>query len=129
MSFGEILAICLFSSILGTFLDSFLGSVLEESWWCSSKRRILSSASRKSDCCRVAEKDGARVAGHVPDRCGLVCGHAVCSGNEVNLLSSSIISLCVFFYKGSVVWGFDVCKNHDCFSGLFLNHEEAVVEL
>lgn len=99
MSFSEILGICLFSSIIGTFVDSFLGSILEESWWCASKKRVLSSFPRKSDCCLVAEKDGKRVSGHVPDCCGLVCGHAICSGNEVNLLSSSIISLCVFFYK------------------------------
>lgn len=129
MSLSEILAICLFSSILGTFIDSFLGSVLEESWWCASKKRVLSSFSSKNRCCLVALKDGERVAGHDPEHCGLVCGHAVCSGNEVNLLSSSIISLCVFFFKGSVVWGFAVCEIHDCFIGSFLNHEEAIVEL
>lgn len=94
----EILSLCLFSSIFGTFVDSLLGSLLEESWWCASKKRILSHSSVLPDCCSVAKREKKRVCGHSPSTCGLVSGHMLCSGNAVNLLSSSVTSLFVFWY-------------------------------
>ena len=90
--------ISLGSSIVGTFIDSFLGSVLEESWWCAEKKRIISMPEHASSCCLLAEKERRRVSGHQPSQCGLVCGRKVCGGSEVNLLSSSLTSLLVFFY-------------------------------
>ena len=47
-------------------------------------------------------KANRRVQGFVPSECGLVCGKQLCSGNTVNLRSSTITSLFVFmglFYK------------------------------
>lgn len=51
-----------------------------------------------SSCCKVAEKEKRKVKGHQPVQCGLVCGRKLCGGSEVNLLSSSLTSLLVFFY-------------------------------
>ena len=85
----------LFSSIVGTFLDSWVGSVAEESWWCASKKQVIHFSQHACGECKIAKKDGKRVTGHMPSDCGLVCGRSVLSGNGVNLTCSSLISLIV----------------------------------
>lgn len=71
---------------------------MEESWWCSEKKRIVSHPEHASPCCLEAKKEKRVVSGHQPSRCGLVCGRRLWSGSEVNLLSSSLTSLLAFFY-------------------------------
>ncbi len=101
----EIIEITFFSAIFGTFIDSFLGSILEESWWCATKKKIVHIDQSIQPCCEKAMKENRRVQGFIPSECGLVCGKPLCSGNTVNLLSSTITSLFVFmglFYKYSM---------------------------
>lgn len=95
---GEIFGVTLFSSVFGTLADSFLGSLLEESWWCTKKQRITAFTPTSPACCQVARKDRKRVIGHNPQECGLVCGRQICSGSCVNMLSSSFIAGIVFWW-------------------------------
>ena len=83
------------ASILGTFLDSFLGSVFEESWWCSTRRRVIHFEEHACEKCKEARHRGERVSGHSPPRCRLCCGRSVMNGSFVNLLSSSLTSVLV----------------------------------
>lgn len=86
---------CLFASVFGTFLDSFLGSVFEESWWCASKQRVINFKEHACEDCKLARKEKRCVSGHLPTRCGHICGQQVLNGNGINLLSSSITSILV----------------------------------
>ena len=45
--------------------------------------------------CKLAKKENRGVYGHLPMRCGRVCGQPVLSGNGINILSSSITSIFV----------------------------------
>ena len=47
------------------------------------------------DDCKQARKENRNVLGHLPTRCGHICGHQVLSGNGINILSSSITSILV----------------------------------
>ena len=87
--------VCIVASVVGTFLDSFLGSVFEESWWCSRSRRVIRFEEHACEKCEEARRKGERVSGHSPAKCGLVCGKSVMSGSCVNLLSSSLTSILV----------------------------------
>ena len=86
---------CLFASVFGTFLDSFLGSYLEEIWWCASKKRVIKFEEHACEDCKQARKENRNVLGHLPTRCGHICGHQVLSGNGINILSCSITSILV----------------------------------
>lgn len=96
ISIVDIVEITIFSAVVGNLIDSFFGSILEESWWCATKKKVIKRTDDIPSCCKVAEKDKRRVSGFEPTECGLVCGKKVFSGNEINLISSSITSLFVF---------------------------------
>ena len=87
--------VCMVASVMGTFLDSFLGSVFEESWWCSMHRRVIHFEEHACEKCEEARRKGESVSGHSPSKCGLVCGRPVMNGSFVNLLSSSLTSVLV----------------------------------
>lgn len=95
---------------MGTFLDSFLGSVFEESWWCSTSRRVIHFEEHACEKCEEARRKGERVSGHSPSKCGLVCGRPVMNGSFVNLLSSSLTSVLIgvglyfVYFRCSCLW-------------------------
>lgn len=72
-----------------------MGSVAEESWWCATKKRVVHYSLTACDGCKIAKKEGKRVTGGAPSECGLICGCPVLSGNGVNLICSSLISIVV----------------------------------
>ena len=86
----------MFSSVFGNFVDSLLGSLFEESWWCSCRKKIVKLTGDIPSCCSIAKKENREVCGFEPSECGLVCGKKRLSGSQVNLLSSSITSIFVF---------------------------------
>ncbi|KAK8796781.1 hypothetical protein WA588_000908 [Blastocystis sp. NMH] len=95
LPFSTCLMVCMVASVMGTFLDSFLGSVFEESWWCSTRRCVIHFEEHACEKCEEARRKGERVSGHSPSKCGLVCGRPVMNGSFVNLLSSSLTSVLI----------------------------------
>ena len=47
--------VCMVASVMGTFLDSFLGSVFEESWWCSTRRCVIHFEEHACEKCEEGE--------------------------------------------------------------------------
>ena len=102
--------VCMVASVMGTFLDSFLGSVFEERWWCSTRRCVIHFEEHACEKCEEARRKGERVSGHSPSKCGLVCGRPVMNGSFVNLLSSSLTSVLIgvglyfVYFRCSCLW-------------------------
>lgn len=103
IAFTSILFLSLFSSVVGSFIDSLIGSLFELSWWCVSLNQIrthlpLTHPDALAECCRDSLKEGRVVVGHCPSHCGRVCGKEMMNGSIVNALSDCIVSVSVFVY-------------------------------